>query len=84
MDGCGAVIRRPRSGEGPTHTQNWNGGLTGLPLGDKNVSERFPNELGRHHGAADILEHRVEVQQRKTRGQLLVPVERAGFVVLVV
>ena len=30
---CGAVIRRPRSGEGPTHTQNWNGGLTGLPLG---------------------------------------------------
>ena len=27
------MIRRPRSGEGPTHTQNWNGGLTGLPLG---------------------------------------------------
>ena len=33
QDLCGAVIRRPRSGEGPTHTQNWNGGLTGLPLG---------------------------------------------------
>ena len=33
LDGCGAVSRRPRSGEGPTHTQNWNGGLTGLPLG---------------------------------------------------
>ena len=33
QDRCGAVIRRPRSGEGPTHTQNWNGGLTGLPLG---------------------------------------------------
>ena len=32
LDGCGAVIRRPRSGEDPTHTQNWNGGLTGLPL----------------------------------------------------
>ena len=33
QDRCGAVIRRRRSGEGPTHTQNWNGGLTGLPLG---------------------------------------------------
>ena len=31
--GCGAVIRRARSGEDPTHTQNWNGGLTGLSLG---------------------------------------------------
>ena len=33
QDRCGAVSRRRRSGEGPTHTQNWNGGLTGLPLG---------------------------------------------------